>query len=184
MSDATTLRKLIGIGKDEVEQALSLHAKDEAGMASKLGSATGFIASVAADKVNEALDVDALELLGQAWAKLQVLREYADPKKHPPGRASVVQLGQHDVTHTCDPVLVLRAAGLKLTELKLALELDARFKSVALSIADGRIMAAAPGEASVIARLKYKSAKLKEQSTPVWKLPGEIKFGKGIPIPA
>lgn len=184
MSDATTLRKLIGIGKDEVEQALSLHAKDEAGIAGKLGSATGFIASVAAEKVNGALDVDALELLGQAWAKLKMLREYADPKKHPAGQASVVQLGQHDMTHTCDPVVALRAAGVKLTELKLALELDARLKSVALSIADGRIMAAAPGEASVIARLKYKSVKLKEQSTPSWKLPGEIKFGKGIPIPA
>lgn len=184
MSDATTLRKLIGIGKEEVEKAFALHAKDEAGIAGKLGSATGFIASVAADKVNGELDVDALELLGKAWAKLKILREYADPKKHPPGQTSVIQLGQHDVTHTCDPVLALRAAGVKLTELKLALELDARFKSVALSIVDGRIMAAAPGEASVIARLKYKSVKLKEQSTPAWKLPGEIKFGKGIPIPA
>ena len=183
MSEQTTLRSLIGIGKDDVEQALSLHAKDGSAVAGKLGSASGFIASVAADNLNGALEVDALEVLGQAWAKLQLLREYADPKKHPPGTASVVQLGQHDVTHSCNPVLALRAAGVKLTELKLALELDARFKSVALSIRDGRIVGAAPGEASVIARLKYKSVKLKEQSTPSWKLPGEITFGQGIPIP-
>jgi hypothetical protein len=184
MSEATTLRTLIGIGKDEVEHALSLHAKEDAGMGSKLGSATGFIAGVAAEKVNSVLDVDTLEVLGQAWAKLQLLREYADPKKHPAGQTSVVRLGQHDVTHSCDPVLALRAAGVKLTELKLALELDVRLRSVALSITDGRVMGAAPGEASVIARLKYKSVKLKEQSTPSWKLPGEIKFREGIRIPA
>jgi len=185
MSDPTTLASLLNITKDDVKQALSYHAQDEPGVAGVLKPAVALISDLATDKLNGALEVDCLEMLGQAWAKLNSLREYADPKKHPPGEAAVVQLGDHSVTHPCYPLLELKALGVNkvLTELKLTLELKVRFKSVALSIRDGKIMAAAPGEASVSAALKYKSFTLKEQSTPAWELPGEIAFGHGIPIP-
>jgi hypothetical protein len=79
-------------------------------------------------------------------------------------------------------VLTIKVAKVALPELKLTLELVARFKSVELAIAGGRIRSLAPGEASAIARLKYKSVKLKEQSTPAWKLPGLLTLGAGVPV--
>ncbi|MGB2817492.1 MAG: hypothetical protein WBC37_09760 [Burkholderiaceae bacterium] len=183
MTETITLRQLLGdIPKEKVDEALELHSREGAGD-SVIASVRGLLAEAGAARLNEALDVDALGLLGQAWVKLQTLRQYRDTKKYPPGTTSVVQLGQHDVTYACDPLMELRKAGIALPALRLTLELDARLKSVALSVRDGRVVAAAPGDASAIARLKYKKTTLKEQATPAWKLPGSIGFGDGIEIP-
>jgi hypothetical protein len=80
----------------------------------------------------------------------------------------------------------MKTAGVKipLAELKLTLELTAKFKSVSLAIRDGKVLSAAPGEASVEVTLKYKSVEIARRPTPSWKLPGRIPFGEGIQIPA
>jgi hypothetical protein len=52
-----------------------------------------------------------------------------------------------------------------------------------MTITDGRLQAVTPGEASVLVRLKYRTIKLREQSTPAWNLPGRIAFAGGLPIP-
>lgn len=183
MSETTTLRELLGdISREKVDEALALHSQEGAGE-SVTASVRGLLAEAGAARLNEALDLDALELLGQAWVKLQTLQQYRDTRKYPPGTTSVVQLGQHDVKYSCDPLMELRKAGVTVPALRLTLELNARLKSVALSVRDGRVVAAAPGEASAIARLKYKKTTLKEQATPAWKLPGTIGFGDGIEIP-
>jgi hypothetical protein len=187
MSEAATLGSLLSVSRQDVDKALDLHAKDEPdSVTGKLGPAADLIADVAADKLNDALNIDCLEMLGQAWAKLKTLREYADPKKHPPGQDAVVQLGPHKISHKCCPLAELRHAGsdIKLAELKLTLELTAKFTGVALLVRDARILVAIPGEASVEAALKYKSVELAKRTTPAWKLPGQLRFGGGIPIPA
>jgi hypothetical protein len=177
MTESITLRQLLGdIPREKVDEALELHSQEGAGD-SVIASVRGLLAEAGAARLNEALDVDALVLLGQAWVKLQTLRQYRDTKKYPPGTTSIVQLGQHDVTYACDPLMELRKAGITVPALRLTLELNARLKSVALSVR------AAPGDATAIARLKYKKTTLKEQATPAWKLPGTIGFGDGIEIP-
>lgn len=187
MSEVATLGSLLKIGKEDVDKALELHAHDEPGsVTANLGPAAGMIADLAAAKLNDALEVDCLEMLGQAWSKLKALREYADPKKHPPEKDAVVQLGAHRLTHKCFPLAELRHAdsNLKLAELKLTLELNARFSGVSLLVRNARILVAVPGDASAEVTLKYKSIELAKRSTPAWKLPGQVRFGAGIPIPA
>lgn len=185
MSEVATLGSLLSVGKDDVDKALKLHAQNEPdSLTARLGPAAGIIADLAAEKLNAALEVDCLEMLGQAWAKLKALREYADPKKHPPGQDAVVQLGPHRLTHKCFPLAELRHAGsdIKLAELKLALELTAKFSGVALLVRDAKILVAVPGDASAEVSLKYKSIELAKRVTPAWKLPGQVRFGAGIPI--
>jgi hypothetical protein len=182
MSEGTKLRDLVELSKADIEKALVEQAKDDGGVAKALGHLKGLAASVGAGKLNQALDTDIYELLAQAWAKVQAVRESAAKSRGTPGQTTVVTLSQHDFTHTCHPTLTFSVADMPLPELKLTLELVATFKGVALSIEDARLRALAPGEASVTVRLKYKSVTLWEKPTPAWKLPGEIHLGAGVPV--
>jgi hypothetical protein len=110
------------------------------------------------------------------------VRDAAAKSRATPGQTTMVTLGQHELTHSCHPVLAFYVGDAPLPELKLTLELVARFKSVALSIADATLHALAPGDASAVVRLKYKTVKIKEQATPDWKFPGMIRLGSGIRI--
>jgi hypothetical protein len=181
MTDVIKLRDLIDISADDVHKAFSEQAKDENAVLMAQGQLTGFAAGLAADELNKALDADVFTLLAQGWTKVQAVRDAAKGSIQS-GETKKVTLGLHELTSTHHPVLAIRIAQLALPELKLTLELVARFKSAELAIADGRIRSLAPGEASAIARLKYKSVKLKEQATPAWRLPGVLTFGDGVPV--
>jgi hypothetical protein len=129
--------------------------------------------------LNKALDSDVFTLL----AGLDQSAGGTTPRgRLQSGATKKVTLGLHELTSTHHPVLTIRIAQVALPELKLTLELVARFKSAELAVSGGRIRSLAPGEASAIARLKYKSVKLKEQSTPAWKLPGRLDLGDGVPV--
>jgi len=182
MSETMTVGSLIDLGPADVDKVLAEHAKDEPDVARALGHFGGFAASVGAEKLNKALDSDVYELLAKAWTKVQAVRDAAARSRATPGQSTLVALGAHDFTHTCEPVLKLYVADVGLPELKLTVELVAHFGGASLSIVDGALRAVAPGAASVIARLKYKSVKLKEKSSQEWKLPAEISLGSGVPI--
>lgn len=176
MSETVCLRDLIEMSEDDVQHAVSEHAAE-----SGAGTLAGFAASVGADKLNKELDKDFADRLAVGWTKVQAVREAAKRSLEQPDKAAEVTLGQHDMTATYYPVLTISVAKLPSKDLKFTLELVARFKSVKLSIENGRIRSVEPGEASAIARLKYKSVKLKEKSTPAWKLPGVIRLaGEGV----
>jgi hypothetical protein len=181
MSDVIKLRDLLDVSADDVHSAFREQAKDENAVLLAQGQLTGFAAGLAADELNKALDSDVFTLLAQGWTKVQAVRDAAKGSLES-GETRKVTLGQHELTSTHHPVLTIRIAQVALPELKLTLELVARFKSAELAITGGRIRSLAPGEASAIARLKYKSVKLKEQSTPAWKLPGRLELGDGVPV--
>jgi hypothetical protein len=176
MSDAMKLRDLITVSEENVSDAVKQHGGSGPGV-------QGFVASAAADQLNEALDQDITAVLATGWAKVKDVKAAAARSRAAPGTTEVVTLGKHEQTSTHHPVLSLMVGEQKVAELEFTLELTATFKSVKLAISDGRIRSIAPGEASALARLKYKSLKLKEKSTPEWKLPGEIKLGDGINVP-
>jgi hypothetical protein len=98
------------------------------------------------------------------------------------GERTVVTLGPHEVTSIQHPVLTLTMARVPLPELRLTLELLARFRSVALAIAGTLIRSVAPTEASVSARLVYGGVLLKEAARPLWTLPARVAFSEGIPV--
>jgi hypothetical protein len=149
------------------------------------GMAWGFIAEQAEKALRGLLDCDVMELLAQAWLKARALQDYADPAKHPPGETSVVHLAEHGFVREIHPVLELSVAGCPPMPVRFTLALAARFRGLALSIEDGHITAAAPGDASVSAQLKYGAIKLtdEKQSKKV-KLPGRHVFAPpGLKIP-
>jgi len=182
MSETMTVASLIDLSPADVDKALAEHAKDEPDVPRALGHLGGFAASVGAEKLNKALETDVVELLAKARTKVQAVRDAAARSRATPGQSMLVALGAHDFTHTCEPALRLYVADVGLPELKLTVELVAHFSGASLSIADGALRAVAPGAASVIARVRYKSVTLKEKNSPEWKLPAEISFRSGVPI--
>lgn len=177
MSQPPKLSDLIEFSQDDIERAINEQAQDDNAVAQASAHIAGFAAGVAATQLNTALDIDVLELVAKAWSKVKNVRDAAAKSREIPGEAVIVNLGKHDFTHNCQPVISVRVADVPLPELKLTLELVAAFKSVRLSIMGGKLVSLAPGEASATVRLKYRNMTLKEKSTPDWKLPGSVKLG-------
>jgi hypothetical protein len=152
------------------------------GGAGSAGIAWEMVQDEAAARLKEVLDLDVLELIGQAWRKARELREYADPLKHPPEETSIVHLGEHAVTCEVHPVLAVRLGDVALPELRFTVNLVAKFKSAALTIRGGAIRAVAPGVCAAVAELKYRSVSLKREETPELRLPGRFEFRDGLRI--
>lgn len=183
MSDSgVKLIDLLSPARDGLKAAVEQHV-GEAPKDAGANIAWRFIREEAADGLRRALDGDAFEILARVWATAHELHEYTDATKHPPGETSVVHLGDHEVKTSVDPVLTLRVGTYTFPPLRFTLELIASFRGAALSIRDGRIVAAAAGECSVKARLKYGDVELPgAKETPALKLPGRINFDPGLKI--
>ena len=129
------------------------------------------------------LDEDITSLLATGWSKVKDMKSAAARSRKALETTEVVTLGKHDQTWTHHPVLTVLLGEQKLADLRFTLELTATFKSVKLAISDGKLRWIAPGEASAQAQLKFGSLRLREKSTPAWKLPGRIDLGAGITVP-
>jgi hypothetical protein len=181
MKETLRLSELIDITQDDVERALAEQAKDETSVALVQRQLVGYAAGLAAEELNKALDVEVIRVLAPAWASAQAVREAARRSMETNER-TVVTLGTHEVTSEQHPVVTLTMAQVPLPELRLTVELLARFKGVALAIAGPAIRGIAPSEASLTARLRYGSLVLKEAARPLWDLPARVSFGDGVPV--
>jgi hypothetical protein len=175
---------------DLLPERLQLGPAVETAMREEPGAAPpglplGFIGEQAEEALRGLLDCDVMELLGQGWAKARALRDYADPARHPPGETAVVHLGEHKFVREIHPVLEVAVAGCPPVALRFTIALAAQVRGLALSIADGHIKAAAPGDASVSAQLKYGAVQLTdEKQSTAMKLPGRHVFAApGLKIP-
>ncbi len=184
MRDRIPVSRILELSPDDVHEALQAEAQSKSAPAGLLEKVASLGEAVGAKELNEALEVDAIELLAQGWTKLRDVSDAVRKSRASPDTTTMVTLGEHKVTADCQPVLEIKLADLTLTELTFTLELEVLFKSVKLAIRDARLTALSPGEASVTARLKYGKVKLKEQKTEAWELPVRIELGDGIPLVA
>ena len=178
-----TLRDLFEFSASAVEQAEAAQRSEAAAAPLAPPTFTGLVAASAADELNKTLDTDVFEMLAQAWQKLKQVRDCADPKLHGPQETCVVPLRDIEITSVNTPLLHTTVGGIKLPDLRLTLELVAKFAAIDLVIQGARIRTLRPGAASAMVKLKYGSVKLAEKSTPKWVLPGSVDLGEGLPIP-
>lgn len=162
---------------DKVEQ--ELRTSDAAQSAS---IAWSLVKAEAAMRLQEALKVDALELIAGAWSKARDLKKYADSARYPPDQSIVVHLGEHKVSCRMQPVIEIMLNQISLPAIRFNFELVANFKSAALDIRGGAIRAVLPGSCAAQAVLRYKGVKLKEERTPEVRFPGRLDLGEGIRI--
>lgn len=138
----------------QIEQTMKEALSNEQGIgATKL--AWGVIGSQAGDAIRSVLDIDALDLLGQAWSLAKDLHEYTDRSKHPEGERSVVYLGAHRFKQTVYPQLAVTIEPFKPVTLRFTLDLLADIRSIALAICNGYITGTGAGDGALSAQLKY-----------------------------
>ena len=161
------LRAKIEVSGDDVEKALVEHAKDEPSVSRVIEHLRGAAAESAADELNQVLDLNVFELLAQGWAQVLAVRSAVQLSALVQGPPAIVRLDQHSITSTAYPVLKVSVADRALPELRLTLEIITGAQSATLAVRDGQFELLALGNASVTARLKYKSVLLKEHATTV-----------------
>lgn len=182
MSSPILLSDLIQVSKEDVDHALAEQVRNEPSVGGTNGHVAGFAASAIADKLNEALDTDLYEMLAGVWVKWDKLKTTAEESSANPDKLIAQMLGEHELKHVCYPTIKVHVAEFALPDIKFKLELIAKFKSMRVTILNTMLIALAPGNASAIVRLSYGDTKLKEQPTPEWKVPGEIRLGEGYRI--
>ena len=118
------------------------------------------VGSKATEAVHDLMDCDAFELLAHAWSTARELHECTDESKHPPGKESLVFLGEHKLSTNVHPILELTIGSFVRERLRFTLELVAKFDVADLVIFNKHIVAIDKGVCSASAQLKYGNEKL------------------------
>jgi len=166
---------LLFLSRDAVQDNVHREMRRDAEV-SQTRLAWSFIGSEATQAVDSVLDKDIFEVVAEGWAMADVLLPYADKKLHPQGERSLVRLLEHSFVKVLHPVLDIMWGDRKCVSLKFDLELAANFRTVALSICDGYIVAADSGDGNVSATLKYGDVKLHKKESPRVPFPGHRDF--------
>lgn len=167
MHDDLRMRSPIEVTGDDVERALFEQSMDELAVARMLDRLRGAAAERAAEALNHALVIDIFDVLAQGWAKVPAVRTAIQLSALTQGPPALVNLDRHSITSTSRVVLDSSVAQSALPPLALTLEIVADVEGATLAAREGRIELVALGEASMIARLKYKSVLVKEHATGV-----------------
>ena len=165
MGNDVKLRVPIEVTGDDVVRALFEQSMDEPAVARVFHRLRGAASERAADELNRALEVDIFEVLAQGWARVPAVRNAVQLSALVQGPPGLVNLDRHDIASTSRVVLDSSVAQSALPPLKLTLEIVAGVQSATLAAREGRSELVALGDASIIARLKYRSVLLKEHAT-------------------
>lgn len=165
MGNDVKLREPLHVTGDDVERALFEQSMDELAVAHMFDRLRGVASQRAAEELNRALELDIFEVLAEGWTKVPGVRNAIQLSALVKGPPALVNLDWHNIISKSHVVLDSSVAESALPPLNLDLEIVASIKSAALAARDGFVELVALGDASVIARLKYKSVLLKEHAT-------------------
>ena len=130
--------------------------------------------------LGQALDRPVTDLLAAGWKKYEPFLVYARAKR------SSVPVQKELLTHTIDltlsPGVKVMLNGKEVGEIKFQLKGALELEAGTLTIQDGKFMSLRPGKCWASASLTCAGKRLLERKTSELVLPGEIRFGSGIPI--
>ena len=165
MGNDIRLREPLHVTGDDVERALFEQSMDELAVAHMFDRLRGVASERAAEELNRALEVDIFHVLAEGWSKVPAVRNAIQLSALVKGPPALVNLDWHNIISKCNVVLDSSVAESALPPLNLTLELVASIQNAALAARDGRVELVALGDASIVARLRYKSVLLKEHAT-------------------
>ena len=159
MAEAVKLSALLPDKLDSLaDRARERLCEDEQVGGRKL--AWGYVGGQLTSALTAALDCDLLEVLGKGWATAKLLTEYGDAVKHPPGERSVVELGQHEMSHEFNPVISVIIGKCPCVDLQFTLAVTASFNGLKLALMDGHIAGGETGDASASGQLSLQGIPL------------------------
>jgi hypothetical protein len=185
MAEAVKLSALLPDKLDSLaDRARERLCEDEQVGGMKL--AWGYVGGQLTSALTAALDCDLMEVLAKGWATAKLLAEYGDPAKHPSGECSVVELGQHEISHEFNPVISVTIGKCPCVDLQFTLAVTASFNGLKLALADGHIAGGETGDASASGQLSLQGIPLHAPAeSRKLALPGSFSFAPpGVRIPA
>ena len=165
MHNQVRLHVPIEVTGDDFERALLEQSKDDSAVARVFEQLRGAAAERAARELNRALAVDIFNVLAQGWAQVPAVHTAVQLSALTRGPSALVDVDRHSISSKSRVVLDTSVAESALPPLELALEMVANVQRATLTARDGGIDLVALGEATVVARLKYKSLLVKEHAT-------------------
>jgi hypothetical protein len=176
------LSELLPSSIDDLGDEIRRHMDEECQVGGRVAWAGA--AGAALSAIRDKLSFDVVGCIGSAWAEAEALREYGDPKKHPPGRDEHFALGRNHVELEAEPLLVIRLGPLEAPPMKFGYTVKAEFEAVMLTIRDGAIQAAKLAGCEVTGVLSLKGHELHEPCRLAkGRLPGELAFDPPVRIP-
>ena len=171
MHNQVRLHAPIEVTGDDFERAVFEQSKDEPAVARVFERLRGAAAERAAKEMNRALAVDIFNVLAQGWARVPTVHRAVQLSALTRGPPTLVNVDRHNIASTSLLVLDTSVTESTLPPLELVLEMLADVQSATIRARNGGIDLIALGEASVLARLKYKSVLVKEHATGISCIP-------------
>jgi hypothetical protein len=191
MSDTTlTLRELFEVDAKDIsirlEPGLDVYqaaqnARREIAKESRTIRWT-WVRQAVAEKSQELLSLNVVDVLVGAWKKFMQIEQYADPKKHDPGEKILVPLAEHTFKSEHHPSLQILLQGREIGSVECHLQFALILESFVLLIQDAKILEIHTGNGKGEGSLSLAEISLwKREMKPV-RFPGNISLGKGIPL--
>ena len=142
----------------------------------------GAVLAQIGEKVHEALNLPLSDVLAGAWKGYGRFLKYCDRKQYPPDKVSVVSLADHTITSTHKPHVDVLVNNRQFGRIDFDVELQITLKGANLSIRDGKFITLRLASGKAKGTLSCEGVTLIERSSREYQLPGEIRFGDGVPI--
>jgi len=190
MSEATlTLRELFEAPQDisaRVEPQLDAlatvqDARQEIAKASR-AIWWGWVRTAVADKSQELLNFNVIDLLAESWKKYLEISQYGDTKKYGRDETILAPLYEHIIKSKHTPYIQILLKEQEVGRVEFNLEFSLTLDAFALKIRNGRIWEIQAGSAKGEGSLTFAGITAWREETKPLRFPGRISLGNGIPL--
>jgi hypothetical protein len=131
------------------------------------------------DKLSETLNMNAMEMIGSAWEKYQVLRESAEQSKS--GETVFVPLEEHSVNLELHPYVEVRFGQQLLKKIEFDVNITIKLDGLVLKLENEKIVAVEAGTCQGSGEVQIKDITLWQHDFDPIEL-GKVSLGDGIEI--
>jgi len=128
-------------------------------------------------------DVPLLDILLASWAKYKQVSQHAKTDAKEAGKRTTLDLDKRSLSSTHKPRVELRVNDQPIATLPFTIKLELKFKTLRLTVGDGRIWRIETGDCEGIGSVQLSGQTILQRSFGKVDLPGIIDFAAGIPIP-
>ena len=129
---------------------------------------------------DDLLDIAVPEVFRSAWTAAGVLREYADPAKHPPTESTIVPLISHTIKSVHQPYIELLVADQPVGRVDFEIDLEFTLKGALLTIRGGKIVAIRVGSCEASGSMTCEGVVIARRASRTFALPGVMSVEKSV----
>lgn len=141
-----------------------------------------WVRDLVAEKGQDVLNLNVVEVLAEAWKKYAEIEKYADRQKYGPEESVLVPLVEHTVKSKHHPYVEILLHEKSMGRVEFDLEFSLTLEGFVLKIQDGIIREIQTGSAKGEGKLTLATVTLFKREAKALDFPGHIPLGQGIPL--